>query len=432
MIRACDFSYQHPTRDAPAFEHVSIEIPAGQRVLLCGDSGSGKSTFATALAGVLEEDALTSGSLEVAGTVGLVLQDPDPICSRIGDDVAFGCENLGQHNIWEKVRWALKAVGLDLPLDHPTARLSGGQRQRLALAGVLAMGADVVVLDEPTANLDPQGAQEIVRLVDEVVANTGATLLVIEHRAQRWLPYVERIVEMTGQGIVERTELPEPPRLPGARGVDKHQQPAVWTRQLRTHTGPPRDVELPEGAATVITGPNGAGKTSLAMVLAGLDAPRSGEVDYAPQVRDGLGGPAHRWRSAQLARRIGCVFQDPEHQFVARTVAEEMAVGPRVMGMPDAPIDQLLEQLRLDHLRNANPFTLSGGEKRRLSVATALVAAPRVLILDEPTFGQDEQTFVELVTLLRQLTDRGVTVAAITHDELFLHALGDHHVEVTP
>lgn len=144
---------------------------------------------------------------------------------------------------------------------------------------------------------------------------------------------------------------------------------------------------------------------------------------------------SHRWRSGALASRIGAVFQDPEHQFVARTLAENMAIGPKAMKPEgpetDARIERLLDRIRLTQLRQANPFTLAGCGKRRLSVATALVAAPSLLILDEPTFGQGPGTFQELVLMLRELTDAGVTVVSVTQDPDFNAALGDHHVELT-
>lgn len=162
-------------------------------------------------------------------------------------------------------------------------------------------------------------------------------------------------------------------------------------------------------------------------------------LHLSDSLRQGVSRQPHQWRSADLARRIGTVFQDPEHQFVARTVRDEIEVGPKIMsgkrkGTVDPVsanrIEELLDRLRLRHLEHANPFTLSGGEKRRLSVATALVAAPKLLILDEPTFGQDPVTFRELVWMLRELTDSGTTIVSVTHDPDFIAALGDHHLEV--
>ena len=435
-IEARGLSYQYATRATPAFEGVDLRIERGERVILTGDSGSGKSTLLAVLAGLAgdEEDGHSTGRLTVNGTVGMVMQDPEAqtILTRVGDDVAFGAENLGvpREEIWRRVERALDAVGLDVPLNHNTAHLSGGQKQRLALAGVLAMGADILILDEPTANLDPAGRDEVIAAVERVCAETGATLIVVEHRPRPWAHLATRACRLGAQGVDEVgvDKLPGAPELPPARGV-RGDALALTTRGVQTRVGPPRDLRIPEGASTVITGPNGVGKTTLAHVLAGLDAPRAGEVVYSESIRRGLETPAIKWKSAQLAERIGFVFQEPEHQFVTSTVREEMALS----GAPQARIDELLARLRLDHLTGANPFTLSGGEKRRLSVATALVNAPKLVLFDEPTFGQDDRTFVELAGLIRELTERGVTVVSITHDEAFIASLGDHiiHLEAT-
>ncbi|RII97751.1 ABC transporter ATP-binding protein, partial [Clavibacter michiganensis] len=164
--------------------------------------------------------------------------------------------------------------------------------------------------------------------------------------------------------------------------------------------------------------------------LGGLLPALSGRVVAETALADGLGADPAAWRSRELAARIGTVFQDPEHQFLAGTVRAELEVGPRAVGMDPADaarrVDELLVRLRLDGLAQANPFTLSGGEKRRLSVATALATAPRLLVLDEPTFGQDARTWAELVALLADLVDRdGVGVLAVTHDADLVRALAD-------
>lgn len=444
-VQARDFGWRHASRQQPALSGVNLDIAPGQRVLLTGNSGSGKSTLLSALGGVLgdAEEGESCGSLRVDAaetpTVGMVLQDPDSqvISSRIGDDVAFGCESLGvpREEIWPRVEHSLDLVGLDLPLSHPTAHLSGGQKQRLALAGVMAMGANLLLLDEPTANLDPRGQREVIAAVEQVLDRTGATLIVVEHRHDLWLPVVDTILRVDGGQVhqISPAELPGAPTLAPAHPVAATDPSLVAAHDLLTQWGPPRTLRVPAGASTVITGPNGAGKSTLALTLAGLLPPRQGKVKLADELRRGLRTPPHRWRSAALAQRIGMVFQDPEHQFLARTVAEELAIGPKVMKLGDTSerITELLHRLRLTHLAQANPFTLSGGEKRRLSVATALVAAPELLVLDEPTFGQDPETFRELVGLLRELSDRGTTILSVTHDPAFIATLGDHQVEVS-
>lgn len=465
------YGWTHAGRRAPALADIDLDISPGEKVLLCGDSGSGKSTLLAAIAGVLggddegtrvgeillEDD---SGHSEPPGRtipVGLVLQDPDSqvIAARVGDDVAFGCENLAypREEIWQRVSAALELVGPYVDLSFPTERLSGGQKQRLALAGVIAMGAGMVLLDEPTANLDPEGAREVIEAVSTMVERTGATLIVVEHQHAAWKGVLDRAIELKDgrivadgpvDSVVAKRSLSGLPRAreiggtsPSSAGVVPDvavpESAALWSTDLVTRFGPPRSYALPRGMSTVITGPNGAGKTTWLMTVAGLLPAVAGEIGVAEYVRRGLKGSPLTWKSRDLADRIGFVFQNPEHQFVARTVAEELRVAPRVMHreVPEGRIAELVEALRLGHVLNANPFTLSGGEKRRLSVATALVTAPEVLLLDEPTFGQDPHTFTELVWLLRRMADEGTTIASVTHDPLFISALGDHRVEVS-
>ncbi|MBU5655681.1 energy-coupling factor ABC transporter ATP-binding protein [Corynebacterium aurimucosum] len=459
-VSARGFGWTHAGRVRAALADIDLVIEPGERVLLCGDSGSGKSTLLAAMAGVLgsEEEGTRTGEIlledftgrvEEPGhsiPVGLVLQDPDSqvISSRVGDDIAFGCENLGypREEIWRRVGSAQELVGPFVELDFPTERLSGGQKQRLALAGVIAMGAGVVLLDEPTANLDPIGAHDVVRAVSALVEETGATLVVVEHQHEVWKGVLDRAVELECGRIVadapfaEVTQRRQVEALPGAHQLSEAElegrEAALWSTGLVTRFGPPRTISLPAGASTVVTGPNGSGKSTWLMTMAGLLPAKSGSIGVADFVRRGIRGTPIQWKSRDLADRIGFVFQNPEHQFVTRSVAEELRVAPQVMRVkaPEKWIAQLVESLRLEHLLDANPFTLSGGEKRRLSVATALVTAPEVLLLDEPTFGQDPRTFVELVRLLRQMVDDGTTIASITHDPLFIQSLGDHRVEV--
>ncbi len=431
---------------------VDLHLEPGERVLVLGPSGAGKSTLAAALAGILVEGE-TAGTLRVDGRVGLVQQDPEAqiVLSRVGDEVAFGCENLAvpPDEIWPRVRSALDAVGLAVPLGHSTAELSGGQQQRLALAGALAMRPGLLVLDEPTANLDPAGVIEVRNAVARATADRGITLVVIEHRVETWLPLVDRVVVLTAEGglladgppdavlSAARAELdaagvwlpgwvPRRARPVVPRGVALLRAGALSVG--RTPFGGRQPVvaasgiglEARSGRALAITGPNGSGKTTLALTLGGLLTPVAGEVVAAAALAQGIRADPARWRPRQLAPRIGSVFQNPEHQFVRATVREEV-----LLGATPRRADELLGRLRLTRLAEANPFTLSGGEKRRLSVATALAAAPPVLILDEPTFGQDRRTWGELVALLAGLLDDGVSVVAVTHDRAFVDALAD-------
>jgi energy-coupling factor transport system ATP-binding protein len=196
------------------------------------------------------------------------------------------------------------------------------------------------------------------------------------------------------------------------------------------HRLPPATLTVRAGETLAVTGPNGAGKSTLALLLGGLLAPTSGRVTASEDLagRDAA-TPPHRWRAASLTARIGSVFQAPEHQFVTTRVADELALGPRRIGRSESAVtrtvDELLDRLRLTKLAGANPYTLSGGEARRLSVATALATAPRLLVLDEPTFGQDRRTWIELVDLLAGLRDGGHGIVAVTHDDDFVAVLAD-------
>lgn len=495
-VSAKGFGWKHAGRRRAALTDVTFDVAPGEKVLLLGPSGAGKSTLLAAIAGVLGdgEDGERTGSITVGGReahpglVGMVLQDPDSqvISARVGDDVAFGAENLGveRDEIWRRVRRALDLVSLDVPLDHPTSQLSGGQKQRLALAGVLAMGARVICLDEPTANIDPEGVGALRDAAVRAAEATGATLLVVEHRVDAWVGHVDRVLVIDaadapdpaqsappGSTVVADGDpdsviaargdalrdagvwIPGPPPVVGTRkdvapgtaaafaldglavGYGGAPGKARWWRRrdrgdARPLVAPVReriDAVIPQGASTCVTGPNGSGKSTLALTLGGLLQPMAGRVAVSAGLADGAGPDPHGWSSAQLATRIGNVFQAPEQQFVTSTVRGELELGPKLVG--DAAgaerAGELLERLRLGHLAEANPYTLSGGEKRRLSVATVLSTTPSAVILDEPTFGQDRRTFTELVALLRALADGGATVVSVTHDPLVVDALGD-------
>ena len=466
-VRARGWGWRHAGRSGFAVSGLDLAISPGERVLLLGASGAGKSTLLQALAGVLggEDEGDEAGELLVddrrpdraRGRVGLVLQDPDSqvILARVGDDVAFGCENLGlpREEIWRRVGQSLADVGLELPLDHPTSHLSGGQKQRLALAGVLAMKPGLLLLDEPTANLDPEGVAEVRDATARVLASRETTLVVIEHRVDTWIDLVDRVIVLDpGAGILADGTPDEVlaregknlaaagiwvPRFPPVVPVRSPRPTAevivraadlavVRTGDDAVATG--LGFELRSSAALAITGRNGSGKSTLGLTIGGLLPPASGELD-ASGLSAGLGTEPIRWKSRELVTRIGSVFQDPEHQFVAATVREELEVGPRAIKLEAAETairrDELADRLRLTPLLGANPFTLSGGEKRRLSVATALITRPPLLVVDEPTFGQDSLTWAELVRLFHAVIDGGTSLVAISHDAAFVDAVAD-------
>lgn len=504
MVQARDWGWRHGTRKAWAVRGLDLRIEPGERVMLLGPSGAGKSTLLAGLAGLLdpqESGGDEEGELLLDGVparrarvqavrggrprTGLLLQDPQAqtILARCGDDVAFGLENhaVPFEQIWPRVEQALREVNFPYGRAHPTAALSGGERQRLALAGVLALSPGLLLLDEPTAMLDPEGADRVRESVAAVLALTGAGCLLVEHRVEPWLPLIDRVVVLEPGGGVRADG---PPAQVFAEQFAALAAAGVWVPGVRVSgggvsgrgvsggavsgdgtssrvmgepllTGTDLAVRRPgqpapvvhnlnftvaAGRALCVVGPNGAGKSTLALTAAGLVPPAAGVLTAHPALAAGAGPRPYDWRAGQLVSRIGTVFQDPQHQFVAATVAAELAVGPDRVGKARnkhrggearpspkqvaARTDELLHRLRLVDLARANPFTLSGGEQRRLSVATVLATAPSLLVLDEPTFGQDARTWAELLALLAELLSEGAAVMVATHDHELVAELG--------
>ena len=473
-IEARGWGLRHPGRREWALRGLDLVVEPGERVLVLGPSGSGKSTLLAAIAGLLDPAVVeTEGELLVDGLdprltrdrSGLVFQDPESqiVMGRAGDDVAFGLENrcVPGDAIWPRVDAALAAVGFPYDRGRPTHALSGGELQRLVLAGTLALRPGLLLLDEPTANLDPDGAADLRAVVARVLDRSNATLLLVEHRVDESLPMVDRVVALAaGAGVV----VDGPPhrvfREHGTRLADagvwvpdhppaapqRRERPASETLVMAQHAsfrypGEVVDaigdvsVALRSSEALAVVGPNGSGKSTLAMMLAGLLRPRTGSVISGEALSPGRGHePIAGWPARELVRRIGTVFQDPEHQFLTGSVREELLLGPRRAGVDASSArrraDELIEVLGLGRVADANPFTLSGGEQRRLSVATALATAPQLLVLDEPTFGQDRRTWGELVRLLSTLRDEGRGICVVSHDRAFVRALADRTLQL--
>jgi energy-coupling factor transport system ATP-binding protein len=487
-LHVTDVRITHEDAPRATPDGVSFSIAPGEVLLMLGPSGSGKSTLALALNGLIPHavPASLDGTVLVAGTdtrdttvgalsatVSMVFQDPDSqiVTGTLLDEVAFGPENLlvPAAEVLERAERALRRVGLWERRGENPDVLSGGGRQRLAIACALALGSPVIVLDEPTANLDPVGIEEVYAALAELVADGDHAIVLVEHNLDAALDLVDRVLVVDGEGrqvvdgparqvLTERVDelhalgvwlpvstlaalrlraagvavepLPLTPReltaaldrveLPGLDRLDPREARETLIRVeglsvTRGQTAVLRDVslEVERGAFLALVGENGAGKTTLLQAIAGVVRPPRGRISI-----DGIDPARADVRS--LSRAVGFVFQNPEHQFICATVAEELAHGLRIQHVADDEIDdrvdRMLHRFALTAQRDSHPFLLSGGQKRRLSVGTALITGAPVLALDEPTFGQDRERASELLDMLAQLNAEGTTVLVVTHD----------------
>lgn len=441
-VRFRDFTWRPIGRRQPVVAGLDLTVEPGQRVLLVGPSGAGKSTLLHGLAGALGTTIAgdLSGSAEIGGRLGLLLQNPADaiVAERIGRDVAFGPENAGMppEAIWPRVDDALAAVGLTYGREHFTAALSGGEQQRLALAGVLAMRPDVLLLDEPTSMLDDVTAASVRAAV--LAATGDRTLIVVEHRIGPWLPHVDRVVVLGPDGAVAADTTPDEflagpapagvwmPGMPTPVPLDvpvglvrPDAEPiGVVARDvsvelvMRTLRGTQRTqaltgltAVLAPGDVTGFTGPSGAGKSTALALMGGLLKPSGGTV--LPELR--------RRKSVELAAIVGWVPQNPEHGFLTSSVADEVAHTARRVGR-SVDVGAILETFGLGRFAATSPFRLSGGEQRRLALAAALAHRPGVVLLDEPTVGQDPGTWAAVAGWIESARGAGATVAVSTHD----------------
>ena len=465
-------------RHVPVLSAITLTAEPGERILLAGPSGSGKSTLLRAIAGVLTtvESGELSGSIQLDGTdpreggssIGLLVQDPADamVAGTVGREVAFGPENLGipRDALWQRVHTSLESVRFPYGTDHAVSAVSGGEGQRLALAGVLALGPRLIVLDEPTAMLDPVTAAAVRKAIWHVVRESGATVIVVEHHLDGWLAEMDRVIvlntagEVAADGAIAETlrehtkslaalgvwipgipapaalsiapELVTPARRRSVTGTPTVTAGAVTViRTPRTGHNPGSsavttlrnvDAVARAGEILAIVGASGAGKSTLTALLAGLTAPTAGTVSAGDAAVPWSRTPLARWSSLELARFVGWVPQQAELAIVARTVREDALSTSRALGHSErtatARIDGLLAALGLDGLADADPHQLSGGELRRLALVGAIAHGPAVLVLDEPTVGQDRHTWAAVAGIITSARDVGVAVVVATHD----------------
>ena len=472
-IEVSNLTFTYENRTEPALDRVNLVIDRREFVLIAGESGSGKSTLLKCINGLIPHRYLGNYSgevrvrdrpvhmsrfLDLSTIVGTVLQEADKqlVSSNVEDDVAFGPCNLAlpRSEVERRVEHALKSMGILELRERSIFALSGGQKQRLAIADVLAMEPEILLFDEPLANLDSNG----VRLMQEIFREfhaQGKTIIAAEHRTEEVLRASPTRVVVIDKGRLV-ADKNDPEVLMDFGGVlkipaeyvlrhrlppEKRQAPIEWrlTTSLRgsTAAAPQRgqelirianvtfeypggvralsniDLSIHEGERIAILGNNGAGKSTLALSMVGLLKPTSGKVIV-------MGKDTLSQSISEIARSVCLVFQSPFSMLFAKTVREELAFGPKNISVPPEQISKIIpetaRQCSIDHLLDRSPFASSFGEKKRICVGSVLTMDPKCVILDEPTAGQDYRSYCHFMDFIRSLSERVKSFIVITHD----------------
>ncbi|MGB9792270.1 MAG: ABC transporter ATP-binding protein [Thermacetogeniaceae bacterium] len=487
-----NLSYWYPETAAPALKNINLKIEEGELLLIAGGSGSGKSTLGRLLAGLIPDfyGGKLSGKALFRGKslpelerrylntqVGMVFQDPEQqlVMTTVEAEIAFGLENLGlpQEEISRRLAEVMGFLGLTPLKQEFTANLSGGQKQKVALASVLAMNPSVLILDEPTSQLDPLAAEEFFNLVERLNKEMGYTVVLIEQRLERCFHLADRLAVMDGGRLLRSGPVKEvarweadnslpflppvtkffamlrAPELPltvkeGRREL-KRLCPHLPAAPARGHQRPPSFLPIPakdkdpvvdakglwftypngkealkgvslqlnRGEFAVIIGENAAGKTTLLKLLAGILKPSRGRVLV-------LGKDTRTAALPEMAGRIGYLPQNPNSCLFQETVEDELRFTLDNLGLEDGgAIEDVLKKLGLLQHRRSNPRDLSSGERQRVALASILVARPPLLLLDEPTRGLDIRLKRELGSCLYDLARDGLTILMVTHDTEF-------------
>jgi energy-coupling factor transport system ATP-binding protein len=499
FIKVSDVFYTHWNQDEPTLKGVSLEIYPNTINVLVGPGGSGKSTLCSLFNGEIPHllGGKFEGSVLVAGKdtneepvknlsqqVGHMLQDPETMFATlyVEDEIAFGPENLllEKDEINQRVEKLLEDIQLKPFRKNLVWNLSGGQIQKLGLAVILAMHPAMIVLDEPTANLDPHATRSVHELVmklrdegmtillvtrelDDFILDAADQLIILDDGKIMATGAVQEVLSENGQEMLDRLGiwLPETveigiklreslnlknlhipisiaetfqtleaqqllkKRITNCKSEVEQDEDAILTplisgRNLEFSYNNGfkalNDVSFDvfPGEMLAIVGRNGAGKSTLAKLMVGLQKPQKGQLNL-------FNHPATYWKVEALAEHIALVFQNPEHQFLTDTTYDEIAYSLMTRGIVDPEevrkqVEEWMDKLELSEFSKIHPFALSAGKKRRLGVATMLVSHPKVLLVDEPTYGQDKEMTQTLMQLMERIRAQGVTVVMITHD----------------
>ena len=450
LVTARDVTYRYPGAETDALAGVSLQVRPGEVVVLAGPSGGGKSTLLRALAGLVPHfhggrfggrvvvgglDTRTASSSALARQVGIAFQDPEAqgVYARVDRDVAFGLENLGlpRDALGPTAEAALERVDAGHLADRTLDTLSGGERQRVALAGVLAPRPPLLLLDEPTAQLDDAAADRLAELLGRL-AGDGLAVVVAEHRVDRVAAVATSVVGVEDGRLTDWHA--REPAAPADRRPDRAdgRPPLLRATDLEARIGGRTvladvDLTVPPGRVLAVLGPNGAGKTTLLRALAGLQPLGRGRVE--------IGGvdvtaepPERRYPGVAL------VVQDPGRHLLCERVDDEISFGLRALDVPEplrrARAAEALAALDLGGLAARHPRDLSAGQRERVALAAALAVDPKVLLLDEPTRGMDHARRAALAALLRRRAADGRSALVVTHDRSFAAAAADELLEL--
>ena len=451
MIALEHYSYAYPSRTDRALDDVSFHVKKGEVVLVTGPTGAGKTTLCLAAAGILHHDygggcsgrvvlmgreiADYHGLAEIGRHVGVVFDDPEAqlIFTTVEEEIASGLEGLAlpREHLVARLEEVLAVTGTADLRERAPHTLSGGQKQRVALAATLALDTEILVLDEPTSELDEAGTQMLFRIIEQLKSR-GKTVMIVEHKLDALFALADRMVFLEKGRILFEGAPEEHLRDERVRAVLHAARPGHVLRRDRkraTTTAPivtikglvhaydgvealqGIDTTIRPGEFVAVIGDNGSGKTTLIKHLVGLLKPTGGSVTVAK-------ADTRKVAIHELARTVGLVFQNPDTMLFEETVEQEVAFGPGNLGLSDVPgrVSRALEEVGLTAHRQTYPRSLSRGERQRLAIACVIATAPEVIVLDEPTTGLDAVESDRVMTLASRLRDEGKTIVMVTHN----------------